>query len=105
MVLPDEFCRLSSCFIQDRYTWGVKHPTEWIKHALELTHLPPSGVQRLKDFLDQLLSQSDDKLIEDAWLSTSPNWTMFGGDVVRRFLTEVRQLMDVVEIKGMPGVP
>jgi hypothetical protein len=105
MIPPDEFDRLSHCFIQDRYEWGVKHQTDWIKEALELTHLPPSGVQRLKDFLDQLLGQPDDKVLSDAWDSTFPNYGMYGPGAMRGFLTEVRQLMDVVKIKGLPGVP
>ena len=105
MIIPDEFRRLGGCFIQDHYEWGIEHPAEWIKEALELTYLPPSGVLKLREFLDHLLSQSDDKQLEDAWNNISPGWNMFGPGAKRWFLTEVRRLMDVVEIKGMPGVP
>jgi hypothetical protein len=104
MVIPEEFFHLGQCFIQDDYEWGIKHLTEWIKQALELTHLPPSGVQRLKDFLDQLLSQKDDKLLEDTWARTGTSIGRYGGSLMRDLLTEIRQLLDEVRIKGPPGV-
>ena len=72
MIATREFQRMTHCFLQDEFEWGVNNETEWIKKALQLTHLPPSGVRALKEFLDQLLAQSDDKVLQDVWWSTCP---------------------------------
>ncbi len=103
MIATAEFQRLAHCFLQDEFDWGVKHETEWIKKALQLTHLPPSGVRALKAFLDQLLAQSDDKALQDIWWSTCPSYFVSGPGAMRAFLTKIRRQMDEVEIKGPPG--
>jgi hypothetical protein len=104
MTVPDEFVRLSHCFIQDKdeYEQGINDMDGWIKQALILTHLSPKQVQTLKDFLDKLLAQSDDKVLDDAWRSTGPNYFFSGTGAMRRFLSEVRRLIDTVHIPFLP---
>ena len=102
MNIPPEFSRLGHCFLQDDYDWGVDNVTEWIKRALALTHLSAAGVQNLRNHLDELLAQSDNRALERTWWASGSVYGLRGGESVRNFLTEVRRLLDIVEIKGPP---
>jgi hypothetical protein len=102
LEMPNEFKRLSRYFIQDRYDWGVEHYPEWIKEALELTHYPPNRVQKLKDYLDYLLSLEGDKPLEDAWQATAPGFYRSGPGAMRRFFTQIRETLDTVKITFLP---
>jgi hypothetical protein len=103
MIAPPEFARLTHCFLQDEFNWGVNNETEWIRKALRLTHLPPSGIEKLKHFLDQLLAQDNDNVIRDVWWSTCPSYFVSPPAAVRELIKDIRQQIDLLEIKGMPG--
>jgi hypothetical protein len=102
LEMPDEFTRLSRYFIQDRYAWGVDHFQEWIEEALKLTHYPPNRVQKLKDYLDYLLSLEGDKPLEDAWQATSPGFFRSGPGAMRWLFTQIREALDTVKISYSP---
>lgn len=101
MLIPSEFERLGSCFLQDDYDWGIENLPEWSKKAIELSHLPPSGIQTLKEFLDRTLESGDDDYVDTVLWSMGASFAMRGGGGARTFLTTVRQLLDTVKVKSL----
>jgi hypothetical protein len=101
VIAIPEFGRLAHCFLQDEFNWGVDNETEWINKVLRRIHLPASGVKALKAFLDQLLAQADDSVIQTVWWSTCPSYFVAGPGALRQLLAHIRQQMETVEIKGI----
>jgi hypothetical protein len=105
LLIPAEFDRLVACFLEDDYAWGVKNTPAWTAHALTATRLSARGVQRLKNFLDQLLGQDDDRFLEAVWDSSHPYWMIYGPGGMRYFLTDVRRVLDATPITSSPVAP
>jgi hypothetical protein len=100
LKVPEDFVRLAHCFDEEEYEWGIENMSEWIKKVLPRTRLSTPRMQSLKDYFDRLLASGSDRALEEAWMSTSPIFICVGPGATRKFLGEIRDLMDVFEIVG-----
>jgi hypothetical protein len=68
-LIPPEFSRLGSGFIQDDASWGRKNFPEWAKRAISLTLFTPAQINSLKGFIDEILASTDEAYIDRMWNS------------------------------------
>jgi hypothetical protein len=106
-VIPSEFSRLGSCFIQDDASWGRKNFPEWAKQAIALTHLPPAQINTLKGFIDEILASTDETYVDHMWNSMGAPLQVrvhgkppaSSGGLTRGWFKTIRELLDTVKVK------
>jgi hypothetical protein len=93
MDTPPEFDRLSHCFYQGS---AESYPdrTAWIATAICGANFDDGALSVLKSFMDELLAKSDDATLEQVWRDSDANYGFRGPGAMRRFLTQVRQMLD-----------
>lgn len=93
--------RLGHCFLQDDYDWGIDDLAGWSRKAIALSHLPPAKIEVVKKYLDEVLASDDDEYIDRVLSSSGAAFGLRGGGGSRQFFTQLRQLLDVVEVKSV----
>jgi hypothetical protein len=93
MEAPHEFDFLAHCFYQGIFE-SYPDRAAAIATAIGGAHFNAESLARLKSFLDDLLEKASEKELEDAWRKAGANYGFRGPDATRRFLTQVRQMLD-----------
>jgi hypothetical protein len=107
-LIPPEFLRLGSCFIQDDASWGRKNFPEWARQAIALTDLPPAQINSLKEFIDEILASTDEAYIDRMWNSMGAPLQVrvhgkepaSTGGRTRGWFETIRELLDTVKVKS-----